>query len=83
MNEKKKIAYVASECQPFFTSGGLGEVVGSLPKKIVKAEKNTWEVDVYLPLYSTISKDFANKLVYVGQTIVNLSWRKQYCGIFK
>ncbi len=83
MNEKKKIAYVASECQPFFTSGGLGEVVGSLPKKIVKAEKNTWEVDVYLPLYSNISKDFANKLVYVGQTIVNLSWRKQYCGIFK
>lgn len=83
MNEKKKIAYVASECQPFFTSGGLGEVVGSLPKKIVKAEKNTWGVDVYLPLYSTISKDFANKLVYVGQTIVNLSWRKQYCGIFK
>lgn len=83
MNEKKKIAYVASECQPFFTSGGLGEVVGSLPKKIVKASKNAWEVDVYLPLYSTISKDFANKLVYVGQTIVNLSWRKQYCGIFK
>ena len=32
----KKIFFVASEAQPFFASGGLGDVIGSLPKKIVK-----------------------------------------------
>lgn len=83
MNEIKNIAFVASECQPFFASGGLGDVIGSLPKKIVKLDKGLWNVEVYLPLYSNISKQYANKLVYVGQTYVKLSWRRQYCGIYK
>ena len=85
--EGKKIAIIASECQPFFASGGLGDVVGSLPKRILKAandkkeEKN--EVIVILPLYSKIAKEYRNKLVYVTQHVVTLAWRKQYCGIFK
>ncbi len=83
MIENKKIAFVASECQPFFTSGGLGDVIGSLPKKIAKLDKGAWEVTVFLPLYSNISKAYANKLVYYGQMYVSLSWRKQYCGIYK
>lgn len=83
MNDIKNIAFVASECQPFFTSGGLGDVIGSLPKKIVKLDKGSYAVTVYLPLYSNISKSYANKLVYVGQTYVRLSWRNQYCGIYK
>ena len=36
----KKIFFVASEAQPFFASGGLGDVIGSLPKKIVKRRTN-------------------------------------------
>ena len=58
MNDIKNIAFVASECQPFFTSGGLGDVIGSLPKKIVKLDKGSYAVTVYLPLYSNISKSF-------------------------
>ncbi|MFR5892281.1 MAG: glycogen/starch synthase [Bacilli bacterium] len=27
---------MASEAQPFFASGGLGDVIGSLPKRILK-----------------------------------------------
>ncbi|MBR6515366.1 MAG: glycogen synthase [Bacilli bacterium] len=83
MIENKKIAFVASECQPFFTSGGLGDVIGSLPKKIAKQDKGAWEVTVFLPLYSKISRAYANKLVYYGQMYVGLSWRRQYCGIYK
>ena len=37
----KKITFVASECQPFFASGGLGDVIGSLPSRIVK-EGEKW-----------------------------------------
>ena len=36
----KKIFFVASEAQPFFASGGLGDAIGSLPKKIVKNAKD-------------------------------------------
>lgn len=87
--ENKTIVIVASECQPFFASGGLGDVIGSLPQKIYKEVNNKVEDDkknqvmVFLPLYSKFTKDLRNKLVYVSQLTVNLSWRQQYCGIFK
>ena len=64
----KKIFFVASEAQPFFASGGLGDVIGSLPKKIVKNAKDKFSVSVILPLYSKINQAYRNKLVYVGYT---------------
>ncbi len=82
-NQTKKIFFVASEAQPFFASGGLGDVIGSLPKRILKNSKGNFEVSVILPLYAKLNQAYKNKLIYVGQTITNLSWRKQYCGIFK
>ena len=42
--KKTKIAFIASECQPFFTSGGLGEVIGSLPKRLVTSSENTYDL---------------------------------------
>ena len=37
-NGKKKILFVASECQPFVVTGGLAEVVGSLSKALAAME---------------------------------------------
>lgn len=83
MSTIKKVTFVTSECQPFIASGGLGDVTGSLPQRIVKASKGEYEISVILPYYSKINPKLRNKLVYVGQITVNLAWRKQYCGIFK
>lgn len=83
MSEVKKIYFVASEAQPFFASGGLGDVIGSLPKRILKNAKGEFSVSVVLPLYSKLNQAYKNKLVYVGQTTTKLSWRNQYCGIYK
>lgn len=83
MENVKKIVYIASECQPFFASGGLGDVVGSLPAKIVKEAKGNIELKVILPLYSKLNNKYTNKLIPIGQTTVLLSWRRQYLGIYK
>ena len=83
----KSIVIIASECQPFFASGGLGDVIGSLPSKVLKeinGKDGDNKMSVILPLYSKFTDEkYRNKLVYIGQTTVQLAWRKQYCGIFR
>lgn len=77
----KKILFVASEAMPFITTGGMGEVVGALPKTLM-AESDI-DVRVMIPLYRTVKERFEGELEFVGSTQVQLAWRKQYCGIFK
>ena len=76
----KKILFAASEAVPFISSGGLGDVIGSLPQKI--SASRDFEVSVFLPLYSQISEEFRKNFRKVCDFTVNLAWRKQYCGIF-
>ena len=45
----KKILFAASECVPFIKTGGLADVVGSLPKDFDKSE---YDVRIVLPKYS-------------------------------
>ncbi|MCL2099813.1 MAG: glycogen synthase, partial [Oscillospiraceae bacterium] len=79
--KKKKILFVSSEAAPFITTGGLGEVVGSLPKYLMEQDKNI-DVRIILPLYEEVASKFKDKLELLGSTVVSLNWRKQYCGIF-
>ncbi len=75
-----KILFVGAEAIPFVSTGGLGDVLGSLPSALAKGEKN--DVRVVLPLHRAIKNKFINDLDFVGETYVYLSWRCQYCGIF-
>jgi starch synthase len=45
------IVFAASECVPFAKTGGLADVVGALPRELVKLGH---EVTVYLPLYARV-----------------------------
>ena len=44
----KKVLFVSSESVPFIKTGGLADVVGSLPKYF---DKNKYDVRVMLPNY--------------------------------
>lgn len=55
----KKILYVASECVPFVKTGGLGDVVGALPKAMDKRE---YDIRVILPLYHSIKDIYRDKM---------------------
>ncbi|MGN0961211.1 MAG: glycogen synthase [Christensenellales bacterium] len=79
--EEMKVLYVASECQPFVASGGLGDVAGSLPKAIAK--NGGVDIRVILPLYGTIKRDYRDKFEYLCNFTVHLSWRQEYCGLFR
>ena len=77
-----KLLFVGAEAVPYISTGGLGDVLGSLPQA-VKAANPKADVRVILPLYKKIKEKFYNQLEYVGNTVVELSWRRQYCGLFK
>lgn len=76
----KKILFVASECVPFIKTGGLADVVGSLPKYINKEE---FDIRVMVPKYMAIPQKFRDKLEYVTHFYVDLAWRSQYVGVLK
>ncbi len=48
-----EVVFVASEMVPFATTGGLGDVIGSLPREIAKLGHR---VSVFLPKYKKISQ---------------------------
>ena len=77
-----KILFVGAEALPYVSTGGLGDVLGSLPQA-VKGDDSTNDIRVVLPLYKKIKEKFASSLEYIGNTVVELSWRRQYCGLFK
>lgn len=77
----KKILFVASEAVPFASSGGLGDVIGSLPAAIQEASDGGMDVRVIMPLYGSMKDEFRSKLTRLYETGINLSWRRQYLGI--
>ena len=79
--EEKKILFVASEANPYAGTGGLGEVIGSLPKSIAAADPQA-DVRVVIPLYGTIKEEYRKQMTKVDEFYVGLSWRNQYCGVY-
>ncbi len=76
----KKILYAASECVPFIKTGGLADVVGSLPKCF---PKEYFDVRVVVPKYACMSEVWSGQLQYVTNFYMDLNWRQQYVGIFE
>jgi len=76
----KKILFAASESVPFIKTGGLADVVGSLPKCI---DKEYFDVRVMIPKYSCMKESLKEKLEYVTHFYMDFNWKSEYVGVLK
>ena len=76
----KKILFVASEAVPFIKTGGLADVVGSLPKCF---DKEYFDVRVMIPKYLCIKEEWRNQMTYVDHFYMDYLGQSRYVGILQ
>ena len=76
----KKILFVASEAVPFIKTGGLADVVGSLPKCF---DKRYFDVRVMIPKYLFINESWRNEITYVNHFYMDYLGQSRYVGIME
>ncbi len=76
-----KIVFAASEAAPLIKTGGLGDVAQALP--LALSEKKGQEVILFLPYYKKMKENKDMAVDFIASFDVSLSWRKQYCGLFR
>ena len=77
----KKILYIGAEAMPFAATGGLGDVMGSLPAAVAEAGQGELDVRVVMPLYSQVSAQYREQMTTEAVFEIGLAWRHQYCGV--
>ncbi|MDF2544482.1 MAG: hypothetical protein K0S47_4200 [Herbinix sp.] len=73
-----KILMAASEASPYAKTGGLADVLGSLPAALLKQGA---DVRVIMPKYSSIPSELKEGIHHRCYSYVRMGWRNQYCGI--
>lgn len=72
----EKILYVTSEVTPFAASGGLGDVMGALPRAVRRQTGKGTEIGVLMPLYSSILAKWRGRMRKVFEGYLPLAWRQ-------
>ncbi len=75
-----KVLFVASEATPFASSGGLGDVAGSLPAALKECGS---DVRLIMPLYGSVPEEYRARMRYLTNFYIPVAWRSQYCGLFE
>ena len=73
-----QVLIVASEAKPFIKTGGLGDVIGSLPKALAGLGV---DIRVILPKYNDIPDELKSRMQGTQSLTVAVGWRQQYCGL--
>ena len=75
-----KVLFAASEATPFAKTGGLADVVGTLPRALQKARV---DARIIVPLYGDIPEVYRSQMRQIATETIQLGWRRQYCGLFE
>lgn len=73
-----KITFVGSEATPFAKTGGLADVLGSLPKTLAK---NGHDVALILPKHQSVKHRFDASLKTILETSIRVGRADQYLGV--
>lgn len=76
----KNILFVASESVPFIKTGGLADVVGSLPKNL---DKSKYDVRVFIPKYGCMKQEMKEQLTFKTNFYMDYNWKSVYVGIME
>ena len=76
----KKILFVASEGVPFIKTGGLADVVGSLPKYF---DKRYFDCRVILPKYMCMSDKVKSMMKYRTHFYLDFMGINEYVGVME
>lgn len=76
---KLKVLIVASEISPYSKSGGLGEVIGSLPKELLKQNV---DVRVVSPKYRDINESTIEKIYFFKNIHIKIGLEIQNANIY-
>lgn len=74
----KRILFAAAESVPFVKTGGLADVVGSLPYAF---DPEKYELRIMLPAYTCIAESFRESMETLASFDVYFNGRQRYLGI--
>ena len=72
------IVFAASECVPYAKTGGVAEVVGSLPKELVRQGH---QVTVYVPLYRQVQKHLKERRIAIRSLTIPFSYYNRFATV--
>ena len=79
-NEFPAVLLASAECAPLSKTGGLADVVGTLPKSF---KEMGIDARVITPYHRCIKNKYADQVEHMFYFYVQLGWRREYAGIEK
>lgn len=73
-----KVLFTSAEAVPFVKTGGLGDVMGTLPRALVKKGV---ECDVILPLFGSIGEEYRSRLSRLTSFCCTLDGQSYNCTV--
>ena len=74
----KKILFASSEAVPFIKTGGLADVVGTLPKIF---DKRYYDIRVVIPNYHCIPWEYREKMITTAYFYMDQHGENLYVGV--